>query len=286
VDASKEEQQGETRPLAGLPGADRTLLARAPLELAIAEIRFGGTSGELPPDAGLRLQARLQEAGLAMTRLEPRQNQRVNFAPGAPPSVEIESVGWFVASSDGAAQATVLPGSAVFQTARYHRWSVTMRPAIEALLEAVAAMSSPAVVVRVGLRYVNRFVDERALNPAVWRGRISDTFLGPIGHPELGRLVKTSQQQLELAFSETQGAIVRHGPFVDETRARSVSYLLDIDCFDGTPSRFDVGEVAERAEVLNRTAATVFQAVLTEEYRRELQSDRQDGFVIEEVRPE
>jgi uncharacterized protein (TIGR04255 family) len=260
----------ETKPLAGLPGADRTLLARAPLELAIVEVRFSGAT-ELPADAGLRVRDRLAEAGLALTRLEPRQTQKINLVPGAPPSIEMGTSGWMLANSDGTVQATVLPESAVFQTATYHRWSLTMRPSVEAVLTAVGDLISPAVSLRIGLRYVNRFVDAAARSVSAWDGRINERFLGPACHPDLGQLVRGCQQQVDLSFSDTQGALLRHGPFVDEGAGRSVSYLLDIDCYDTTPSDFVVAELVERAEVLNRTAASLFQAVITEEYRRALQ---------------
>ena len=273
----------ETQPLAGLPGADRTLLARAPLELAIVEVRFAGAS-ELPSDAGLRIRDLLEEAGLFLSRLEPRQTQRINLTPGAPPSVEVGTSGWLLANPDGTVQATVLPESAVFQTATYHRWSVSMRPSVEAVLSAVAELISPAVAIRIGLRYVNRFIDPEASSVAAWAGRIDECFLGPARHPNLGQLVRGCQQQVDLSFSDAQGAILRHGPFLDEGTGRSVSYLLDIDCYDTTPSRFVVAELGERAEVLNRTAASLFQSVITEDYRRELQADnseaRADGTAV------
>ena len=65
-DAAVNEEHEETRPLAGLPGADRTLLARAPLELAIVEVRFAGVRN-LPDDAGLQMRERLGAAGLHLT---------------------------------------------------------------------------------------------------------------------------------------------------------------------------------------------------------------------------
>lgn len=269
-------EREESRPLAGLPGADRSLLARAPLELAIVEVRFAGAR-ELPADAGLRMRERLEAAGLYLTRLEPRQTQRVNMAPGAAPTVEVGTSGWLLASPDGTVQATLLPEAAVFQTATYHRWSVSMRPSLETVLSTVSELAAPPVVIRIGLRYVNRFVDSDATTVAVWKGRIDDRFLGPICHPHLGDLVRGAQQQVEIAFSDSQGAIVRHGPFVDETSGRSVSYLLDIDCYDSTPSNFDVTELADRAEVLNRTAASLFQSVITEDYRYQLQSGGRTG---------
>jgi uncharacterized protein (TIGR04255 family) len=272
--ADVNEEGEESRPLAGLPGADRTLLAQAPLELAIVEVRFAGAR-ELPNDAGLQMRERLEVAGLHLTHLEPRQTQRVSVTPGGPPIVEVGTNGWLLANSDGTIQATLLPEAAVFQTATYHRWSVSVRPSLEALLTAVGELAAPPVVIRIGLRYVNRFVDPAAATVAAWKGRIDDRFLGPICHPHLGNLVKGSQQQVELAFSDSQGGIVRHGPFVDERSGRSVSYLLDIDCYDSTPSVFDVIELANRAEVLNRTAASLFQSVITEDYRHQLQVDQQ-----------
>ena len=192
----------ETKPLAGLPGADRTLLARAPLELAIVEVRFSGAA-ELPPDAGLRLRERLGEAGLPLTRLEPRQTQKINLVPGAPPNVEVGNSGWMLANPEGTVQATVLSESAVFQTATYQRWSVTMRPSVEAVLTAVGDLISPVVSLRIGLRYVNRFVDPTAFSVSAWDGRINERFLGPACHPDLGPLVRGYQQQVDLSFSET-----------------------------------------------------------------------------------
>lgn len=263
---------GETRPLAGLPGADRRLLARAPLELAIVEVRFAGVRN-LPNDAGLQLRERLGAGGLHLTRLEPRQTQQVKLTPGVTPTVEFGTNGWLLTNPAGTIQVTLLPEAAVFQTATYHRWSASVRPSLEALLAAVGELASPSVVIRIGLRYVNRFVDPTTTTVTAWKGRIDKRFLGPICYPRLGDLVRSSQQQVELAFSDNQGAILRHGPFVDRMNNQSVSYLLDIDCYDSTPSNFDVAELAKRAEVLNRTAASLFQSVITEDYRHQLQSD-------------
>lgn len=268
------EEREETRPLAGLPGADRTLLAQAPLELAIAEVRFAGAPS-LPDDAGLQMRERLGAAGLHLAHLEPRQTQRVNLTPGVAATIDVVSKGWLLANPDGTIQVTLFPEAAVLQTATYHRWSVSMRPSLEAVLESVDELATPRVVIRIGLRYVNRFVDPAAAAVAAWKGRIDERFLGPICHSHLGDLVKGSQQQVDLAFSDNQGAILRHGPFIDERSARSVSYLLDIDCYDSTPSSFNVAELADRAEVLNRTAASLFQSVITEDYRHQLQSDGQ-----------
>jgi uncharacterized protein (TIGR04255 family) len=279
----------ESRPLAGLPGADRTLLAHAPLELAIAEVRFGAAGEELPDEVGLRLKERLAELGVSFARLEPINQQRfmLNVQAGVAPAPQFETGarGWLVVSADGKTQVSWLPDAVVFQTSKYHRWSVTMRPLLEALLSAVSELRRPALVVRIGLRYVNRFVDSTAASPLAWLGRLDENFLGPLCHPDLGSHIKVSHQQVELAFSDTTGALLRHGPFLDAAAGGAVSYLVDIDVYDGEPIRFEPTEIVERAEVLNRTAATLFQAVLKPEYLHALQSSDQtdDAQEAEEV---
>jgi uncharacterized protein (TIGR04255 family) len=266
----------ETRPLGGLPGADRTLLSHPPLELAVAEFRLTPGDAELSPDVGLQFKERLAELGFVLARLEPIQQQRLSLnvqaGVAAAPQVETGTHGWLLVSADGATQVSLLPEAVVYQTSKYHRWSVTMRPPIEAILSAVSEIRKPALVVRIGVRYVNRFVDPAASNAQAWVEHLDERFLGPLCHPDLGTHVKTSQQQVEFAFSDTQGALLRHGPFVDATAAGSISYLVDIDVFDAEPLRFDPAHLAERAEILNRTAATLFQAVLKPEYLRALQN--------------
>ncbi len=266
----------ETRPLAGLPGADRTLLAHAPLELAIAEFRTAPREEELSADSGLRFKERLAELGVAFVRMEPIQQQRLSLnvqaGVAASPQVKVGTRGWLFVSADGATQMSLLPEAVVYQTSRYNRWSVTMRPAIEAVVTAMNELQPTPLVMRIGVRYVNRLVDTTASTAQSWIPRLNEHFLGPLCHRDLGVLVRASQQQVELVFSDTQGALVRHGPFLDAAAGGSSSYLIDIDVFDTEPLRFDEANLVERMEVLNRTAATLFQAVLKPDYLKYLQS--------------
>jgi uncharacterized protein (TIGR04255 family) len=270
----------DTRPLAGLPPADRTLLVRPPLELAVAEVRFAADQVDLSAEAGLVFHRRLLEAGVPFARMEPvQQNQitlNVQAGVAAAPQVQTEARGWQFHSSDGKTQATLLPGAVVFQTSTYRRWSHTMRPALEALYGLTKELLRPTLVQRIGLRYIDRFVDTRASSPSAWQGRITDTFLGPAVHPVLHDLVMGAQQQVELRLGVAQGARIRQGPFVDQAAEGSVSYLLDIDVYDAEPSVFDVDAVVVRAEVLNRSAASLFQTVLVPDYLRALQTEQAD----------
>lgn len=271
----------ESRPVAGLPAADRRLLARAPLELAVVEVRFAAPVTQVDPDAGLRIHGRLAELGHPFPLMEQAQEGRVSIQiqPGAQPESQVEEVaaGWQLRTADGSAQATVMPGAVVLQTSQYERWSVSLRPALEALLTATAEVLEPSVVSRLGLRYIDRFVEPDARTPSAWVGRIHPSLLGPVTHPVFGERVHGAQQQVELALDDAHGALLRHGPFVDPAAGGAVSYLVDIDVFDLSPVRFTAAELVERAEVLNRTAASLFQAALTEDYLRDLQGSPEKG---------
>ena len=270
----------ETRPLAGLPPADRTLLIRAPLELAIAEVRFVSSTDDLPAEVGLQIRRRLDDLGYRFARLERAQEGRVSIEmnQSAAPASRLEQVatGWQLHSADGGSQVTLMPGAVVLQTNKYERWSVSLRPVLQALLTVTEEVNSPSLVNRIGLRYVDRFVEKASRSAADWVGRIDDTLLGPTEHPVFGGFVRSAQQQVELSLGDAHGALLRHGPFVDAAEAGAISYLLDIDVFDLEPTVFDVQDLLERAEILNRTAASLFQTSLTQDYLRSLQRQQAD----------
>jgi len=267
----------DTTPLGGLPGADRSLLVRAPIELAVAEVRLLNDGTELPADAGLRLLELLSESGTKFTQLEVAQQNSfsIDFGPGAQPSPQIQkgARGWQVTDESGLVQVTVLPSTLAVQVQgkAYERWSVSLRPLLEVTLASAKQLMAPSAVGRIGLRYVDRFIDDKAIAASAWVGRIRDSLLGPICHDQLAPMIRGAQQQIELALGPSQGAILRHGPFLDQAASGSISYLLDVDVFDARPTTLDVEEVATRAEILNRTAAALFQMWMTPEYLRELQ---------------
>ncbi|MDP5184824.1 TIGR04255 family protein [Blastococcus sp. BMG 814] len=265
----------KTGPLAGLPPADRTLLIAPPLELAVLEVRFVGDAADVPADVALAARERLAALGHSYVRQEQAQEGRIEIQmqPGAAPSSQVQQVarGWQLHSADGTSHITLLPSAVVLQTTRYERWSVTLRPVLEALVAVAEDLLMPSVVDRIGLRYIDRFVDAEARTPADWRGWIHPDLLGAACHPVFGAHVRGAQQQVELGLGEAQGALLRHGPFADPAVGGAVSYLVDIDVYDAESIRFDTAELVRRAEVLNRTAASLFQATLTPEYLRSLQ---------------
>ncbi|MFF1530272.1 TIGR04255 family protein [Cellulomonas sp. NPDC058312] len=267
----------DVKALGGLPAADQTQLPAPPLELAVAEVRFvGAAATALEPAVGLRLREVMNEAGLSVTGMERAQQNVVSFdinATGeAQQRVENHQVGWQYADAERSASVTILGASIAVQAARYERWSVTMAPLIEAALAAVDEVMSPQVTDRVGLRYIDRFVDPSAQSPGAWVGRIHHDLIGPVSHPVFGDRLTAAQQQLELRLEPECGALIRHGAFQDAQAGGRFSYLLDIDTFDERKVAFDPRDIVDRAQALNRTALSLFQASLTDEYLRELKT--------------
>jgi len=266
-----------TGPLGGLPPADRRLLSAPPLELAVVEVRYLADGADIPPAVGLALRARLAELGFRFARLEQARQNRVSIdlSTDAQPSSHVEelALGWQLTAEDQNMHVTLMPASVTVQTTDYLRWSVSLRPALYAVLTAVEELRPPTLVQRVGLRYVDRFVERTVRGALGWHGRIDEHLLGPVLHPSIGPVTQQSQQQVELRLGENQGALLRHGAFVDPAAGGATSYILDIDVFDAEPQPFDADELARRAEQLNRTAASLFQASLTPEYLQSLQAE-------------
>ncbi|RZS91149.1 uncharacterized protein (TIGR04255 family) [Motilibacter rhizosphaerae] len=257
-------------PLGGLPPATRDLLRDAPLQVAVAEVRWARTGHDLDEDRGLELRDAAAGHGLHLAHVEPVQQQqvRVEMSPEGPvTALDPRVAGVRLTTADGLLAVTVFPDSLVVQANAYRRYRDSLAPQIAAAASAVRDVMDPHLVQRVGLRYVNRLAGGDTQGTQAWRGRIEPSFLGPLLHPELGTRVVGLQQQVEMQLEETSGAIIRHGPFRDATAGDGFAYLLDIDVFDTRSARFDLEALAVLAQALNRSALSLFQQIVTREWR-------------------
>ncbi|WP_205787221.1 TIGR04255 family protein [Specibacter cremeus] len=265
-------------PLGDLPSVDNTLLSNAPLEVAICEVRFTSARTEVRAETAARIRDVLVETmGIDFPSIQvaTQGTMQINLNAGAPSWSGDQTTGWQVASTDGQHSATVFPGSVIWQVGAYERWSVSMRAPLKVLLNSLAADQPPSLVQRVGLRYVDRFVDPACHALGDWSGKIDTTLLGPVGNKVFGSKVRGAQQQIEIALDGRHGAILRHGPIPDQ-ETKSVNYLLDIDIFANAAVSFDVIGVLDTAERLNRTALSLFQACVSAEYLRTLKGEGDD----------
>ncbi|HWJ65119.1 MAG TPA: TIGR04255 family protein [Nocardioides sp.] len=264
-------------PLGGLPSADTTLLKNAPLEVAIIEVRFTSALAAVPVDLAARAREALTtalEVDFPIIQPATQGTMQVNFNAGGASWSGDETKGWQVASGDGQHSATVFPGSLIWQVGDYRRWSESMRAPLEVLLGAITKDLAPSLVQRIGLRYVDRFVDPTCTTLSDWFGKIDDTLLGPLGNSVFGSMVHQAQQQFEVTLDGRHGALLRHGPIHDQS-SKSVNYLLDIDVFAHAAAVFNAADVVDGAERLNRTALSLFQACVSAEYLKSLQGEEE-----------
>jgi uncharacterized protein (TIGR04255 family) len=262
-----------------LPQGDARLLAKPPLEVVICEIRLLSSADlTLGASEGSKLQSIASTAGFPVERLEPAQQQeiQVQFAPGQPalPHVQKHSSGWQLVGNEGTSIATILPNAVTLQTTSYTSWAGTFRPALAAVLAATGEVVEPIMRQRIGLRYVDRLVDPAADTASAWRGRVSDSLIGPVIDPKLGQHVVTAQQQVDLNLGGTRGAVLRHGPFSDGALRGAISYLVDVDVFDNSTVEFHVSKTLDVLDELNQAALSIFQAALLPEYLQDLREGR------------
>jgi uncharacterized protein (TIGR04255 family) len=257
-------------PLGGLPAAQRILLRNHAIELAALEIRFTGR-GDAPTAAhGLALRDAARTAGIALDRVEmaERQDVSLTFTPGAGQTSTTDVTrGWQLFSADQRLAVTFMPDILIVQNTRYERYSASLGEVLAALLPAIVETSSPDLVQRIGLRYINRLSDPSARTPAAWRDRIAPEALGLLNHSQFGEQITSMQQQVELRLEESSGALIRHGTFQDPSSQGAYSYLLDVDVYDNSSERFVPTAICDRARRLNRTSLSLFQQLVLSAYR-------------------
>lgn len=260
------------RPFGDLPSADQSILLTPPIEAAIAEVRFAAPGATVTPHHATALRNALQDATSAeFTIIEAASEgtMKIDFGPAGPAIASDEVAGWRVATSDRRFTATLFPHSATWQVNAYERWSASMGPAIQAIVNLVADEIRPDLVQRIGLRYINRIQDLECTTPRSWVGRIDASLIGAVQNRSFGSKVASAQQQVELRLDGGHAALLRHGP-VPSPSAHAIDYLLDLDVFAHASNEFDAEKIREICQRLNRTAASLFQASLDEDYLAQL----------------
>ncbi|MGN6218881.1 MAG: TIGR04255 family protein [Microbacterium sp.] len=261
----------------GLPPADRSLLVKAPLELAVVEVRFVAATEDVPASFASAAQSVLNKAtGLDFTSIEAATQGavQVNFGASGPTWQGSQTRGWQIATKGGAQSVTLLPGSVIVQTSDYERWGTSLKTPLDALLDVLSKHLKPTLLQRVGLRYVDRFQQRDCASPSDWRDRIAPSLIGPALNPVFGHLVTGAQQHIDISLDRHHAAVLRHGPTTNEA-SRAVDYVIDLDVFNHVAGAFDANEIVASAERLNRTALSLFQACVTSDYLQELQGKEQ-----------
>ncbi len=251
-----------------LPEARDERLARAPLKLVVAQVRYARPFAALELEVGLAVQEALGGAG--QWRLESTQNELVlslalsQLQGSVPAAVPVEAQpGWRLTAEDRAWTVTVLPQSVSLETTRYKSWAAFWAR-FSVLLDTVASALRPTGEERLGLRYINSIDDPRVTTPGEWGRWIRREALGLVLHPDFGPSIAATHQQVDLVLAQGTGATLRHGIRREEGEA-SLAYMIDIDTYRSGVRKFDPADIRSAMEQHNHLARQLFQNVITED---------------------
>ena len=251
---------------------DRTLLAAPPLLVTIAQVRFDVRDAVAEVGVGSALVERAAALGLpGMTQIH---NQQVLIVPAAsaeqaqPPR---QPAGWQFAAKDASSVLTVLTDQMTLETKTYRGWGAFAQ-SWAACLSVLADVAEPSLTTRLGLRYVNRITPAGVTKAAELKdaGLVEPSFLGPAVDSNLSEYVTAAEGRVALSFPDGTDALVQHGVV---TENGSQAFILDIDCFRTNGASFQSERVLTESAELNERALQIFQTVVQEPLRQEMQQE-------------
>ncbi len=255
-----------------LPQPDPTLLASPPLIATLCQVRFDQHPEVADARTGSALSAQLASTGLSV--INQIQHQQILINTGgpseqAPPVASQQAGGWQLATKTGDWQLGVLADQMTLETRAYGSWEQFSRLWDTALL-ALAEVVGPELVIRTGLRYVNRISPSGVTTFTDFRGSdlIDLSFLGPAVNSPLSDMVTGTEGRAVLSFPDGTDAMVQHGVSVDQ----SPVFVLDIDCFRQQAVPFDAQQLLAMFRNLNEKALQVFQTVVRPRLLEELRA--------------
>lgn len=243
----------------------RIPLGRAPLVHVLCQVRFSPTPELVESEA----------AGLVLrSSLTPYPDHRVEHGvvvqlPPVAPQSSAAFAQRVLRSVDGAWTVTVAADFVALATTRYvDRGDFAQR--LRTVLEAVAASGQPAVVERVGVRYVDRVEGPDLLTNL--SGLINPRLHGCLDGDD--PTVELQQQVVQASLrTETDEITVRslvmppnalYDPLVQPVPQHS--WVLDIDAFTSARTAFDVEALAGTAARLGEHVHSTFRWAVTDTF--------------------
>jgi uncharacterized protein (TIGR04255 family) len=253
------------------PNGQHYTLDRPLVELAVFDVRYASEIGAPSLETGFALRKELEDAkGITGWSVDDAEMHELvlELGPKGAQAKESSAHGVRLIHAGRNVEIAIFAGAATVQVQRYERWSVSLRPFIEAALAAVQTVIKPVSRNRVGLRYVNTLRDDIATSHQGWAARIERSLIAAIAEGPFATHVVASQHQLQLVLENGMEATLRHGLL--QLPSAGSGYLLDWDVYDNASELFSATDVLDCAEKLNREAATLFRASLTQAYTAEL----------------
>jgi uncharacterized protein (TIGR04255 family) len=231
-----------------LPPAKSDELSDAPVATVIAQIKFSNQSILSTHRGASSFQDSLVDH---YPRLLPESQSVITAAPGNVSSSAIPQ--WRLTDFDNVWSCVVGPEQLTIETKSYKNWS-SMRERLEEALVALGGVTTPRIRERVGLRYVNHI----PANPdGSYTGLVNSHLLGITEAPGWKEALTLSMSQLVISDGPAQVA-VRYGRGPASVGLPENAWVLDIDCFDDSPAKFDTADLMIYFDNLNDAALRCF----------------------------
>jgi len=141
-----------------------------------------------------------------------------------------------------------------------------LRDRLVAALDVLTDVAAPRVRERIGLRYVNHIPRDTEHG---YIERVDSSLLGVVERPGWREQLAVSLSQVVVRDGSTQ-LTVRYGRGEGVPGLPTDAFVIDIDCGDETPGKFDASSSLDYFDVLNDCALRCFFASLAEPYRSSL----------------
>ena len=277
-DAKQNETEGvfEDVPLGNLPLSNaKIIFDQHCIDLVALEIRWLTPLGNIEEGTAVQIRDTIEERinGLRLQtieRVEQRSLTVVLDEATLPSQPEVE-YGHILRTDDQKIAVSILPHSLGIQLGEYERWSITVRPLLEAALTAITDVLNPGLLARIGLRYVNRIHDESCTSAQDWIGKISAALVAPYSDWGMRSWVRTAREQIEFSIDQDHAAVLRHGVLSPN------EYLIDIDIFSQRTLQTNTDDLVRRFTQMNRTALANFQQSIVVDYLLSRQSEGFEG---------
>jgi uncharacterized protein (TIGR04255 family) len=243
-----------------LPTVEAVELNGAPLVQVIAQIRFNSQSALSTHAGAIKFQESIVDV---YPRLLAESQATITAAPGNVSSATTPQ--WRLTDLEGRWSCVLGPEHVTIETNAFSNWSALRARVVEAM-DVLTDVAAPRVRERIGLRYINHVP---VGDDGTYDGRV-DASLRGVGeeagwrdHLVIGlaqAIIRDGPAQLTIRYGRGAGAV---GLPQD-------AFLIDIDCADDTPQKFETAASLADFDALNDSALRCFFASLSEPYRSSL----------------
>jgi uncharacterized protein (TIGR04255 family) len=245
-----------------LPEPDSETLDHAPLELVVFQAKHEVKPVVSEPGSALRIQGLLKHD---YPTLEQAATAEFVFEAG-PEGMqtsggEARPVGWRLRSSDNRWTVVLMPDFVALESTGYTTWT-HFNERLSELVAAVQEVVAPALLQRVGLRYIDKIRIQEAARPEEWTDWVDSSLLTLASMSEFRSAVIASQTITQLDLGDAQ-IIFRTSCAPDPGSAAGYSMVFDTDCFDSRGRGFNAEEIDTTVNTLHRRSLQIFQGVLT-----------------------